>query len=373
MNFQSTLAFAQQLDEQDPLRSFRQQFIIPSNDGIEKVYFLGNSLGLQPKRTKDKLQKIMERPADEIFDGALKAADMMWRRSLYEGMQLQLYQVPEVIYSKDKIEDAHDQLTILAQMAGVDQIPSGQSTEQQPSRTPEPAPANGQTQQAESTLRPEPAPAAPTEREPGQETELPAAPVQEPEQPRRQELPPAPTENNNPPPPVEELRTDFRASFAGDTEQRSKEIQNNVDPQIQKRIEKQGWRKYFAGIWQRTPWLGGVFRYREERFLDDIMKKTGVHHLEHEMLDLVTRKGKEAYDNLSRWRKYVYVGRNVFSNVFGGMYTAEQKLAQQWVQDQLRGPTADNRGWFKRRWDSIRGVTPPPSQKREGVDPELQK
>ena len=60
MNFQPTLAFAQQLDQQDPLRSFRQQFIIPSNDGIEKVYFLGNSLGLQPKRTKDKLQTILD-------------------------------------------------------------------------------------------------------------------------------------------------------------------------------------------------------------------------------------------------------------------------------------------------------------------------
>ncbi len=59
MQFQSTLAFAQQLDLDDPLQSFRQQFIIPDENGKEKVYFLGNSLGLQPKRTKDSIQTIM--------------------------------------------------------------------------------------------------------------------------------------------------------------------------------------------------------------------------------------------------------------------------------------------------------------------------
>jgi len=59
MEFQSTLAFARQLDQDDPLQSFRQQFIIPAENGQEKVYFLGNSLGLQPKRTKDSIQTIM--------------------------------------------------------------------------------------------------------------------------------------------------------------------------------------------------------------------------------------------------------------------------------------------------------------------------
>lgn len=59
MQFQSTLAFAQQLDQDDPLKSFRQQFIIPAENEKEKVYFLGNSLGLQPKRTKDSIQTIM--------------------------------------------------------------------------------------------------------------------------------------------------------------------------------------------------------------------------------------------------------------------------------------------------------------------------
>lgn len=59
MTFQNTLAFAQQMDANDPLKEFREQFIIPEKDGKEQIYFLGNSLGLQPKRTHEYLQRIM--------------------------------------------------------------------------------------------------------------------------------------------------------------------------------------------------------------------------------------------------------------------------------------------------------------------------
>lgn len=59
MQFQNKQTFAQQLDAKDPLKNFRQQFIIPTENGKEKVYFLGNSLGLQPKRTNQFIQKIM--------------------------------------------------------------------------------------------------------------------------------------------------------------------------------------------------------------------------------------------------------------------------------------------------------------------------
>lgn len=59
MQFQSSLAFAQQLDAADPLKNFREQFILPAANGTNKVYFLGNSLGLQPKRTNEKLQTIL--------------------------------------------------------------------------------------------------------------------------------------------------------------------------------------------------------------------------------------------------------------------------------------------------------------------------
>ncbi|MBI5857022.1 MAG: kynureninase [Sphingobacteriales bacterium] len=53
MNFQNTLAFAKQLDEQDELKQFRELFYFPIINGKEVIYFTGNSLGLQPKTTQD--------------------------------------------------------------------------------------------------------------------------------------------------------------------------------------------------------------------------------------------------------------------------------------------------------------------------------
>lgn len=51
MNYQNTLAFARELDEQDSLAHFRNEFIIPQHQGTDMIYLCGNSLGLQPKAT----------------------------------------------------------------------------------------------------------------------------------------------------------------------------------------------------------------------------------------------------------------------------------------------------------------------------------
>ena len=53
MQFENTVEFAKQLDENDSLKSFRNQFYIPLINGKESIYFTGNSLGLQPKATQD--------------------------------------------------------------------------------------------------------------------------------------------------------------------------------------------------------------------------------------------------------------------------------------------------------------------------------
>ena len=58
--FENTLAFAQQLDAADPLQHFRKEFLVPTVDGKQQIYFLGNSLGLQPVRTKAYLQKVLD-------------------------------------------------------------------------------------------------------------------------------------------------------------------------------------------------------------------------------------------------------------------------------------------------------------------------
>lgn len=59
-HFENTLEFAQKLDAADPLKNFREEFIMPEVDGKKQIYFLGNSLGLQPVRTKAYLQKVLD-------------------------------------------------------------------------------------------------------------------------------------------------------------------------------------------------------------------------------------------------------------------------------------------------------------------------
>ena len=71
---QNSLSYAQQLDAHDPLQKFRDRFIIPSRNGEELVYFLGNSLGLQPKTTSDYIRDVMDQwsqyGVEAFFDGA---------------------------------------------------------------------------------------------------------------------------------------------------------------------------------------------------------------------------------------------------------------------------------------------------------------
>ncbi|MDT3401738.1 kynureninase [Mucilaginibacter terrae] len=55
MEFQNSAEFAHQLDEQDALHNYRDQFLIPQHNGKDIIYLCGNSLGLQPKSTKQHL------------------------------------------------------------------------------------------------------------------------------------------------------------------------------------------------------------------------------------------------------------------------------------------------------------------------------
>lgn len=54
------MAFAQRLDQADPLRSYRDRFYIPERDGKPIIYFCGNSLGLQPKTVRQALDRELD-------------------------------------------------------------------------------------------------------------------------------------------------------------------------------------------------------------------------------------------------------------------------------------------------------------------------
>ena len=53
MSFEPTISFAEQKDSKDPLAKFKSEFHFPEHQNQPVIYFCGNSLGLQPKRTAD--------------------------------------------------------------------------------------------------------------------------------------------------------------------------------------------------------------------------------------------------------------------------------------------------------------------------------
>jgi kynureninase len=60
IQYQNTLEFARQMDGNDPLKEFRDKFFIPIINGKQCIYFVGNSLGLQPKTTQDYIYNELE-------------------------------------------------------------------------------------------------------------------------------------------------------------------------------------------------------------------------------------------------------------------------------------------------------------------------
>lgn len=60
MSFENTLAFAKRMDEEDVLKDFREKFYIPIINKKQCIYFVGNSLGLQPKTTQDYIYSELE-------------------------------------------------------------------------------------------------------------------------------------------------------------------------------------------------------------------------------------------------------------------------------------------------------------------------
>jgi len=78
MTFQNTREFAQQLDAQDELKNYRNEFIFPQHNGKNVVYFTGNSLGLQPKRTKQYVDEVMTDWANLAVEGHFYADKPWW-------------------------------------------------------------------------------------------------------------------------------------------------------------------------------------------------------------------------------------------------------------------------------------------------------
>ena len=78
MNFKNTLEFAQQLDANDVLNKYQEEFIFPQVNNKKVIYFTGNSLGLQPKRTKKYVDEVMDDWANLAVEGHFYASKPWW-------------------------------------------------------------------------------------------------------------------------------------------------------------------------------------------------------------------------------------------------------------------------------------------------------
>src|SRR6476660_6260137 len=58
--FENSRDFAKRMDQEDELKYFRERFKIPSHGHDQATYFLGNSLGLQPRSTEEYIARILD-------------------------------------------------------------------------------------------------------------------------------------------------------------------------------------------------------------------------------------------------------------------------------------------------------------------------
>lgn len=78
MEFKNTLEFAKQLDAQDELASYKNEFIFPQHNDKDVIYFTGNSLGLQPKRTLKYVNDVMYDWATMAVEGHFYSNKPWW-------------------------------------------------------------------------------------------------------------------------------------------------------------------------------------------------------------------------------------------------------------------------------------------------------
>lgn len=73
-DLEPTESFAARMDEIDPLASFRDRFHLPTDDrGRPVAYFVGNSLGLQPREARAVVEEVMDDWATLGVDGHFDA------------------------------------------------------------------------------------------------------------------------------------------------------------------------------------------------------------------------------------------------------------------------------------------------------------
>ncbi|MEO0006117.1 MAG: hypothetical protein RJA20_313 [Bacteroidota bacterium] len=68
-HFEPSIDFAHKLDQEDPLRSFREKFVFPQHNGEPVLYFCGNSLGLQPHSVREAINAELDHWGEHAVEG----------------------------------------------------------------------------------------------------------------------------------------------------------------------------------------------------------------------------------------------------------------------------------------------------------------
>ncbi|KLJ02003.1 kynureninase [Luteimonas sp. FCS-9] len=75
-------------DAADPLRGFRERFHLPRIDGVEQAYFVGNSLGLQPRQARAHVEDVLDKWAMEAVEGHFRGNSQWMTYHALLGAQL---------------------------------------------------------------------------------------------------------------------------------------------------------------------------------------------------------------------------------------------------------------------------------------------
>jgi len=78
MKFENSREFAKELDKEDKISKYRDEFIFPKVNGKNVIYFVGNSLGLQPKSARKYVDEVMKDWGELAVEGHFYAEKSWW-------------------------------------------------------------------------------------------------------------------------------------------------------------------------------------------------------------------------------------------------------------------------------------------------------
>lgn len=78
MEFKNTIDFALELDANDELKKYKNEFVFPQKNSRDVIYFTGNSLGLQSKRAIQYVNEVMQDWGDLGVDGHFEGNKPWW-------------------------------------------------------------------------------------------------------------------------------------------------------------------------------------------------------------------------------------------------------------------------------------------------------